>query len=95
MKNFLVKTSYIIVHLQTSNIELSKALVIRDVGPWDKFMSVTNGAEEVVEELYASGHLYDGRRLLYYDSENQLDEIRHKNGKFTGFAAGPTKEEIG
>jgi hypothetical protein len=62
------------------------ALVIRDIGPWETFQSVTNAAEEVVEELVKAGKLPNGRRLLYYDSDNQLDEIVMENGQFKGFA---------
>lgn len=60
-------------------------LIIRDVGPWDQFLSVTNNAQQVVEELRVSGKLRVNQRLFYYDSEGQLDEILHKNGRFTGF----------
>lgn len=60
-------------------------LIIRDVGPWDKYMSVTNDVENVVEELAGQGRLPIGRRLLYYDSDGQLDELLVKDGKFAGF----------
>lgn len=60
-------------------------LVIKDVGPWDEHPSVTNDAENVVEELSRQGRLPAGRRLLYYDSEGQLDELLVKDGQFTGF----------
>jgi len=66
-----------------------KPLVIRDIGPWDKYPTITNGAEEVVGQLVAEGKLPEGRRLLYYDSEGRLDEIRVKDGRFAGFAPGP------
>lgn len=51
-------------------------------------MSVTNDAESVVESLVREGLLPDGRRLFYYDSEGQLDEITHKDGVFVGFEFG-------
>ena len=38
-------------------------------------MSVTNDAENVVANLRKHGILEDGRRLFYYDSEGDLDEI--------------------
>jgi len=65
-----------------------KPLVIRDIG-YDKAMTVTNGAEGVVEELVEQGLLPEGRRLFYYDSENTLDEILVENGRFAGFRPGP------
>lgn len=51
--------------------------------------SVTNDAENVVADLVREGKLPEGRRLLYYDSEGQLDEIMVSGGKFAGFKAGP------
>ena len=64
---------------------MANPLVIRDVGPWDQHLSVTNDAERVVEELVQRGKLPPGRRLFYYDSEGQLDEIVVRAGRFAGF----------
>lgn len=63
-------------------------IIIRDIGPWDKYPSVTNGAEDVVESLVRSGRLLPGWRLFYYDTEGILDELLVKDGKFAGFKAG-------
>ena len=63
-------------------------VVIRDLGPGDKYMSVTNAAEEVVAELIASGQLKTDQRLFYFDSDNELDELVVKAGKFSGFSPG-------
>lgn len=63
--------------------DLTDRLVIRDLGPWDRFMSVTNDAENVVKEL--AGRL-NGRRLFYYDSEGFLGELLVRgDGRFDGF----------
>ena len=65
-------------------VEQTDELVcIRDVGPWDQFMSVTNAAEEVVKEL---AHILKGRRLEYFDSDNNRDQLLVKDGRFAGFA---------
>jgi hypothetical protein len=61
-------------------------LYIRDLGPWDKYPTVTNDAENVVRRLQGMGLLPKGRRLYYYDSEGILDEILVKDGTFAGFA---------
>lgn len=61
-------------------------LVIRDRGPWNVYLTITNDAENVVRRLIKSGHLTPGRRLLYYDSYENLDEILIRNGRFAGFA---------
>jgi hypothetical protein len=67
-------------------------LIIRDIGPWDKHLSVTNDAEGVVELLVKSGFLDNNRRLFCYDSEKELDELVVKDEKFAGFAP-VSKEE--
>ena len=58
-------------------------LLIRDVGPWDQYLTITNAAESVVADLAAS---LEGRRLFYRDSEDTWWELRVRNGKFAGFA---------
>lgn len=69
---------------------LDTPLVIRDVGPWDKHMTVTNDVEAVVEELVKKGRLPPRRKLLYYDSEGDLSKILVMDGHFTGFS--PSRE---
>jgi hypothetical protein len=64
-------------------------VLIRDLGPWDKHPTITNAAEQVVEEL---APLLNGRRLFYIDSSSITDELKHEDGKFTGFAAGGPKK---
>jgi len=66
-----------------------KPLVIRDIGPWDEHRSVTNDAENVVQRLVYGGFLPPGRRLFYYDSIGDLDEILVEDGRFAGFKPGP------
>jgi hypothetical protein len=64
----------------------SKAVAIEDLSTG---RSVTNDAEAVVRELHQSGILA-GRRLIYFDTFGQLDELKHDGkGNFTGFAPGP------
>lgn len=62
-------------------------IIIQDMGPWDQHPTITNAAEEVVAEL--SPRMLNGQKLLYYDSEGQVDELIVKNGQFAGFAPGP------
>lgn len=64
-------------------------LVIRDIGPHNKYMTVTNDAECVVDELVVRGILKSNQRLFYYDSDGQLDEIVVKDNRFAGFQTGP------
>jgi hypothetical protein len=48
-------------------------------------LTITNGVEDVVKELTNLDILGD-RRLLYYDTDDYLDEILHESGSFKGFA---------
>jgi len=76
--------------MRTANFDIiertDKTITLMDLGPWDKYPTVTNSAEEVIEFLFRVGVLKEGQRLLYYDSENELTELLHKDGKFVGFA---------
>lgn len=71
-----------------------ECLVIRDMNAGD--VSVTNDAEAVVADLVRAGALPmlgdRRRRLMYYDSDNNLDELRVSlAGRFVGFAPGPQR----
>ena len=83
------KANYVI---KEAPFDPSEPVVIVDQGPWDKFQSVTNAAEWVVERLVQRGDLRPGQRLLYYDSDGVLDEIVVKDGKFAGFKPGPQRD---
>ena len=71
--------------------ETPERLIIRDEGPWDRYMTITNGAEEVVLDLVRRGTLKHGQRLFYFDSEGEMDELLVKYGRFAGFAPGPQR----
>jgi len=64
-------------------------LVIRDIGPWDRYATVTNDAEAVVAALSSGGFLPPGCRLYYYDSDGRLDEIVVEHGRFVRFCSVP------
>lgn len=66
--------------------ESNRYLLIRDLGPWDRHPTVTNDAEAVVAEI---SPILRGRRLFYYDSTGQLDELLVLEGRFAGFRRGP------
>lgn len=64
---------------------VGERVLIRDLGPWDEWASVTNAAGTVVRELAAMGKLPAGCRLLYVDSDGRTDEILVRDGMFAGF----------
>lgn len=57
--------------------------VIKDIGH-DMYPSITNDAEAVVKEV--APQMKEGQKLLYYDSDGDLDELLVKDGEFAGFA---------
>lgn len=61
-------------------------MVIRDISHLTGGRTITNDAEGVVADLHRH-HALGERRLLYYDSDGDLDELKHKGGTFLGFAA--------
>ena len=60
-------------------------LIIRDLGPWDRFKTITNNAECVVGYLYEREIISPSQKLFYFDSDNRLDEILIEDGEFAGF----------
>lgn len=66
--------------------DTAENFIIRDEGPWHVHATVTNDAEQVVKDLAPK---LGKRRLLYIDSNGDMDEIVHRDGKFVGFAGGP------
>ena len=60
-------------------------LVIKDLGPWDRYRTVTNDAENVVRDIMRKGLLSPGRPLYYIDSEGSMDEILIEDSQFAGF----------
>jgi hypothetical protein len=80
--------------MRNANFEIikdtPKILLIQDIGPWNAYPTITNAAEDVVESL--SDRLTNGKRLFYYDSEGQCDELKVENGRFAGFGPGNNKD---
>jgi hypothetical protein len=62
--------------------ETDEYVLLRDLGPWDEYPTITNRAEEVVELL---APMLRGRRLEYIDSSGDRDQIIVINGEFRGF----------
>lgn len=60
----------------------NRVVLIKDIGPWDVHLTVTNGAETVVNELVP---ILQGRRLLCFDSDGFLGELLIDGEEFAGF----------
>ena len=61
-------------------------IVLKDIGPWDKYLTITNDAEYIVNQLHLTNRLSFDKQLLYYDSEGELTELKHNgNGVFISF----------
>lgn len=84
--------------IRRANYEIVKAdaaeVVIRDLGPWTEFLTITNWAEELVRELVSSGVLKAGARLFYYDSEGELDELLLDGVRLVDFAPGVQRPTV-
>lgn len=84
--------------MKTPNYETvdvnDQRILIRDLGPWDQYPTVTNNAEAVVQELVdVYGKDLCRRRLFYFDSEGDMDELLVKDGIFAGFKFLPPDEQ--
>lgn len=65
-----------------------RSVVIRDVGG-DKDPTITNDAEQVVEDVFTKGLLREGVQLYYLDCHGVLAELKHSCGVFIGFGPAP------
>lgn len=63
----------------------SQSLILRDVGPWDRHPTITNGINQLLPVLIQRGILNNDKRLFYYDSEGDFGELLHRDGEFLGF----------
>lgn len=73
--------------------DVPSRIVLRDLGPWDKYMTITNAAESVIEELARRPGGIGNRRVFYYDSAGELDELLVKDEAFAGFKYCPKLPE--
>lgn len=83
----MIRSNYVV---EVCNIH---KIIIRDVGPWDQYMSVTNDAENVIIDLAEKLKGLGNRRVFYYDSEGDYSELQHNGEYFTGF--GPVFDQSG
>lgn len=70
------EVNYIIIEDEIDHV------CIKDVGPWNIYLTVTNGAEIVIEEL---ADKLNGRQLFYIDTEGNRDELVYSGKEFIGF----------
>lgn len=79
--------------MRTANYEIIKEtidlLLIRDLGLHDKYLTITNGTEQVVAELAPR---LGNRRLEYIDSKGERTQIIVRDDKFAGFAPATAKD---
>lgn len=67
-----------------------EVLIFDDYDPQNPTMSVTNDVEAVLWDLKMRGYLRP--KVFYKDTEGQIDEIVHDNGKFVSFK--PLRQNI-
>ena len=73
-------------------------VLLIDVGPWHQYQTITNAAEEVVDEICTD---YDmtRRHLIYIDSEGEpgellIDHSTSRRPRFAGFAPAPDRSQL-
>jgi len=69
---------YLIMSIDNDQVTLA------DLGPWERFPTITNSIEEVLLDLKSKALLRPS--VYYYDSENEKTEALHVSGVFKGFA---------
>jgi hypothetical protein len=77
-----MRTNFTIVEITDDYILLEDNCIQTDA------MSITNGAEEVIEYLSEYNNLSDHQIVYYIDTDYRVDILKHRHGKFTGFSAG-------
>jgi len=68
-----------------------ESIVIRDRCEQHQCISITNAAEDVIEDLFTNGLIHRGKQVFYIDTMNEMDELCHDGTRFTGFAPGPSR----
>lgn len=65
----------------------TQVIVLKDLGPWDHFSTITNDAEAVVKYLFKTGQATGTKQIIYYDSEGEATQLVHDGkGNFVDFA---------
>ncbi len=72
-----MKRSNYIIHSETDN-----QILITDIGPWDVYLTVTNNAENVVNDLT---DIQKQKQVFYNDSEGTISQLMIEDGKFIGY----------
>ena len=57
-------------------------VLLKDVGPWDQYPTITNAAEKVVKKWWKT---LNGRELRYIDSEGDNAKLTYDRDEFIGF----------
>jgi hypothetical protein len=80
-------------------LNAKNAVIIKDLGPWDQVLTITNDPAWVVEDLqhrYLAPVLTPGKRLFYLDSDRRMDELlltwEGHLARFKGFAPLPVNK---
>jgi len=75
----MIKSNYLRAYSDEERV------VLRDIGPWDMYRTITNDAENVVKQEHENG--LGDRKLIYYDSDGDLTELAHDGaGNFKRFS---------
>jgi len=72
-----------------------EVVLLRDLGPWDKYRTITNDADNVVNFLHRKQMLSTSdTQIIYIDSGGEYNELYHDGiGNFEGFGMAVTGVE--
>lgn len=59
----------------------AEAIILRDVGPRDQKPSFEDELPRIVQILWRTANLKNGRKLMYFNSLNVMCEVHHFEGK--------------
>ena len=72
-----MKRSNVIIKSETED-----EILLIDCGPWDTYLTITNDAENVINDLTNE---QKNKRIYYIDSDNTISQLLVTNGEFVGF----------
>jgi hypothetical protein len=65
--------------------ETDDYIVLEDIGPWDRYPTITNAPEATCEAMLAR---LSGRKLYYIDTDGNIDQLLIHDNRFAGFVHG-------
>lgn len=82
----VLKTNKFHARFSILSWEHGKAIILKDLGPWEHHKTITNDAEYVLDTLFEASFMSATTRVFYFDSYGRQGEILHNDGVLLGFS---------